>query len=136
MNMTIILCAVLMAIMGACQVGKLIVFVPNVVVSGFMNGIAIMIWIPKVQELFGLGKPQMTGNMAINVTLALVTTFLIFNIPKVTGRFCPAFKSFLPGTLLAIVFVTAFVVICGLCGLESGEAGTGGLGIQVVQTGE
>merc|ERR1740138_650537 len=29
-NMTMILCAILMAIMGACQVGKLIVFVPNV----------------------------------------------------------------------------------------------------------
>jgi SulP family sulfate permease len=123
-NMTMILCAILMAIMGACQVGKLIVFVPNVVVSGFMNGIAIMIWIPKVQELFGLGKPQMTGNMAINVTLALLTTFLIFNIPKLTGRFCPAAKSFLPGTLVAIVLVTVFVVSCG------------GLGIQTVRTGE
>merc|ERR550514_240405 len=33
-----------MAAVAACQVGKLIVYVPNVVISGFMNGIAIMIW--------------------------------------------------------------------------------------------
>lgn len=124
MNMVIILAAVMLAVMGACQVGRLIVFVPNVVISGFMNGIAIMIWVPKVQELFGWGKTQMTGNVAINTALALVTTFLIFNIPKVTGRFCPALKSFLPGTLIAIVSITTLVAVCG------------GLGIQTVRTGD
>jgi len=123
-NMTIILAAVLLAIMGACQVGRLIVFVPNVVISGFMNGIAIMIWIPKVQDLTGLGKDQMKGNMAINISLALLTTFLIFNIPKFTGKYCPQFKSFLPGTLIAIVLITAVVALCG------------GLGIQHVETGD
>jgi SulP family sulfate permease len=123
-NMTIILAAVMLAVMGACQVGRLIVYVPNVVISGFMNGIAIMIWVPKVQELVGVGKPQMTGNMAINIALAVLTTFLIFNIPKVTGKFCPQFKSFLPGTLIAIVLITAVVALCG------------GLGIQTVKTGD
>jgi len=89
-----------------------------------MNGIAIMIWIPKVQELVGAGKPKMEGNMAINIALAVLTTFLIFNIPKITGRFCPQFKAFLPGTLVAIVLITAVVALCG------------GLGIQHVQTGD
>lgn len=60
----------------------------------------------------------------INTVLALLTTALIFGIPKVTGRFCPAYKSFFPGTLIAIVLVSAFVVVCG------------GLGIQTVKTGE
>jgi SulP family sulfate permease len=123
-NMTIILAAVMLAVMGACQVGKLIVYVPNVVISGFMNGIAIMIWVPKVQELFGLGKAQMTGNVAINTALALTVLAMCFQIPKLTGRFCPQIKSFLPGTLVAIVSVTAIVALCG------------GLGIQKVSTGE
>jgi len=52
-----------------------------------------------------------------------LTTFFIFNIPKVTGRYCPAYKSFLPGTLIAIVFVSLLVFV------------SGGLGIQTVKTG-
>jgi SulP family sulfate permease len=123
-NMVIILSALLIAIMGVCQVGKLIVFVPNVVVSGFMNGIAIMIWVPKIQELLGVGKPQMEGNMFLNTFLALLTTALIFGIPMITGRFCKPYKSFLPATLFAILLVTGGVAACG------------GLGIQKVKTGE
>merc|ERR1711976_1002891 len=69
------------------------------------------------------GKPKMEGSLVINTVLALFTTALIFGIPKLTGRFCPAYKSFFPGTLIAIVAVTAFVVACG------------GLGIQTVKTG-
>lgn len=110
-NSVMLLTGLLMALMGVCQLGKLIVFVPNVVISGFMNGIAIMIWVPKVQELIGLGKPKMTGNTVINVVLALTTTFLIFNIPKVTGRFCAAYKAFLPATLIAILAITTLVTI-------------------------
>jgi len=123
-NMVMVLSGLLLGLMAMCQMGKLIVYVPNVVVSGFMNGIAIMIWVPKVQELFGLGKPQMTGNVAINTALALTTTALIFLIPKLTGKYCAAYKSFLPGTLIAILLITVIVNACG------------GLGIQTVHTGD
>jgi len=104
--------------------GGLIGYVPNVVISGFMNGIAVMVWVPQVQYLTGLGHAVMTGNMALNIVLALTTTALIFGIPMLTGKFCPRYKSFLPGTLFAILIVSAFVAICG------------GLGIQTVATGE
>jgi len=129
-NMTMIMAGLMLGLMAVLRLGKLITGVPNCVISGFMNGIALMVWIPQVQGLYGwcvpgLGcKPKMTGHFMINTVLALLTTFLIFNIPKVTGRFCPNYKSFLPGTLIAIVLVTAFVMVCG------------GLGIQTVQTGE
>jgi len=114
----------MIALMAILRLGELIKFVPNAVISGFMNGIAVMVWVPQVQGLYGWGKPKMEGHFMINTVLALFTTFLIFNIPKVTGRFCPQYKSFLPGTLIAIVLVTAFVAVCG------------GLGIQTVKTGE
>merc|ERR1719230_1086714 len=113
-----------MALMAVLQMGKLITYVPNVVISGFMNGNAVMVWIPQVQGLYGWGKPKMEGHWAINTVLALFTTFLIFTFPKLTGRFCPTYKSFLPGTLIALVLVTAFVIACG------------GLGIQTVHTGD
>lgn len=124
MNMTMVLAGGLLALMAVCQTGKLIQYVPNVVISGFMNGIAVMVWVPQVQGLYGWGKDKVEGNAILNTALALFTTFLIFNIPKVTGRFCPSFKSFLPGTLIALILVTAFVQACG------------GLGIQTVKTGE
>merc|ERR1719387_313577 len=123
-NMTIVLAAAMMGLMALCRMGGLIGYVPNVVISGFMNGIAVMVWVPQVQYLTGLGHAVMTGNMALNIILALTTTALIFGIPMLTGKFCPRYKSFLPGTLLAILIVSAFVAICG------------GLGIQTVATGE
>jgi SulP family sulfate permease len=122
-NMTMIVAALMMSLMAMLQMGKLITYVPNVVISGFMNGIAVMVWIPQIQGLYGWGKPQMEGSLVINTVLAVLTTALIFGIPKLTGRFCPAYKSFFPGTLIAIVLVTGFVVACG------------GLGIQTVNTG-
>merc|ERR1712070_812202 len=119
-----VLAAMMMGLMAVLQMGKLIEYVPNVVISGFMNGIAVMVWVPQVQGLYGWGKDKMEGHAAINTVLALLTTFLIFTIPMVTGRFCPAYKSFLPGTLIAMVFVSGFAIACG------------GLGIQTVHTGD
>jgi SulP family sulfate permease len=121
-NMTMTMAAMMMGLMAILQMGKLIEYVPNVVISGFMNGIAVMVWVPQVQGLYGWGKDKMEGHWAINTVLALLTTAMIFTIPKLTGRFCPAYKSFFPGTLIAIVAVSAFVVVCG------------GLGIQTVKT--
>jgi len=114
----------MMGVMALCRMGGLIGYVPNVVISGFMNGIAVMVWVPQIQYLTGVGHAVMTGNMALNIILALTTTALIFGIPMLTGKFCPRYKSFLPGTLLAILIVSGFVAICG------------GLGIQTVATGE
>jgi len=129
-NMTIVLAGIMLILLGVCQVGKLITIVPNVVISGFMNGIAVMVWIPQIQALFGWGKEQMEGHWAVNTVLACLTTFIIFNFPKLTGRFCPAVKAFLPGTLVAMVLVTAFVALCGAVGIEFIG------GIKKVQTGD
>jgi len=124
-NMAIVMAGAMLALMAVCQMGVLIKFVPNVVISGFMNGIAIMVWVPQVGALYGiLGKDKMEGNPIINTVLALTVTAMIFGIPKITGKYCPAYKSFLPGTLIAMVVVTGIVQACG------------GLGIQTVATGE
>lgn len=48
----------------------------------------------------------------INTVLALLTTALIFTIPKLAGRFCPSYKSFIPGTLIAIVLVSVLAQVC------------------------
>ena len=37
------------------RLGKFIRLVPAVVVSGFMNGIAILIWLNEIKSLFGIG---------------------------------------------------------------------------------
>merc|ERR1711988_250473 len=53
-----------------------------------------------------------------------MVTFMIFNFGKIPAKFCPAYKSFFPGTLIVIIVVTAFEQACG------------GLGIQTVKTGD
>jgi len=102
-----------------------ITLVPKAVISGFMNGIAVLIWYGEAKNLFGFGgKTAMTGNLAINLGIALCVTLMIFNFGKLTGKVCPTYKNLFPGTLIVIIVVTALV------------QAVGGLGIQTVKTGD
>jgi len=124
-NLAILLTGLLLAVLGLCRAGSLITLVPKAVISGFMNGIAVLIWYGEVKNFFGIGgKTAMTGNLFINLGIALCVTFMIFNFGKLTGKLCPAYKNLFPGTLIVMVLVTALVQACG------------GLGIQTVKTGD
>lgn len=79
-----------------------------------MNGIAVMVWVPQIQKLFGWGEKPMHGAWYLNLAVSLITLFLIFNLPKVIGRYCSAAKPFLPATLVAIVLMSAIVFIFGI----------------------
>ena len=39
-----------MIMFGVLRLGKYIPIVPNVVISGFMNGIAIIIWLDQIKK--------------------------------------------------------------------------------------
>merc|ERR1719230_211739 len=94
-NLAIVLTGILLALLGVCRAGALITLVPKLVISGFMNGIAVLIWYGEVKNFFGVGgKDPMTGNLAINLGIGLMVTFMIFNFGKIPAKFCPAYKSF------------------------------------------
>jgi len=55
-SMTILIAGLLQLIMGAAGGGKLIKFIPYPVIAGFMNGIAIIIFLGQLRPLFGVSK--------------------------------------------------------------------------------
>lgn len=109
-NIVFILTGVILALGAVLRLGKFIEIIPNVVVSGFMNGIAILIWIDQIKKLFGImGKKAYGGPVATNVIVAFVSCALIFLIPKVTKKIPKG--NLLSATLFSIVIMSAIVSI-------------------------
>ena len=55
-SMTILMAGILQLIMAAIGGGKLVKFIPYPVIGGFMNGIAIIIFLGQLRPLFGVPK--------------------------------------------------------------------------------
>lgn len=109
-NIVFMLSGGLILLMGVLRLGRFIALVPNIVISGFMNGIAVLIWVGQVCVLFGLGgKTALTGEIWLNLAVTAATLGIIFAAPGFLRQFHPALARFLPSTLIAIITVTAFV---------------------------
>jgi SulP family sulfate permease len=114
-NLVFLLTAALLLFSAVFRLGRFIQFVPKTVISGFMNGIAILIWVDQVKKLFGLaGQKAYEGTVATNVVVTLVAFVIAFTVPILAQRLFPRFKSFLPGTLVAILVVTVVVRFAAL----------------------
>ena len=119
MTVVLLLTALLLMLMAVFRLGKYITYVPAVVISGFMNGIAILIWVGEGKKLFGLGGSEAyEGGIGANVGVALITLVLLFALPKLINATVPQFKSFLPGTLITIILMTVIVHAAGM-GIET-----------------
>lgn len=109
-NVVFIMTGIILALGAVLRLGKFIEIIPNVVVSGFMNGIAILIWIDQIKKLFGgMGKKAYGGPVAINVTVAIISCALIFLIPKITRKIPKG--NLLSATLMSIVIMSGIVAI-------------------------
>ncbi len=107
-NLVLILTGVLLVVMAVLRLGRFIALVPKVVVSGFMNGIAVLIWLNESKRLFGLGdKTAIGGEMLFNVLVALGTLAITFGFPPLIKKVAPSLAKLLPGTLVAILVATA-----------------------------
>jgi len=115
-NLVLLLTGVFLIVAAVLRLGRFVRWVPKVVISGFMNGIAVLIWVGEIQSLFGWwGKNNYTGGIVINLTVAAMTLILIVVLPSLLGRVDRRLNSFFPATLLAIVIATA---ICSFCQLQ------------------
>ncbi len=111
-NIVFILSGFLILLMGILRLGRFISLVPNIVVSGFMNGIAVLIWVGQVSVLLGLGdKTALSGDIWPNIAITVATLIIIFAAPVLLRRLHVTLASFLPSTLLAIVVVTALISV-------------------------
>ncbi|MCR5537220.1 MAG: SulP family inorganic anion transporter [Succinivibrio sp.] len=113
---------------GVLRVGKLIQFIPYPVISGFMNGIGLIIVLLQIGPLFGEPAPRSPvhailnlGNMQIDFQSALLGILalgIIYLTPrKVRGYFPPA--------LLALIVLTAFSYFAGFNVKMIGEIPSG-----------
>lgn len=115
-----------MVLAGAFRLGRFISLVPQVVVLGFMNGIAVLIWNDQIQKIFGLGgKVALKGESWQNALLALTTFALIMVFPLLLNKLKipEKAKPFLPGTLVVIISLTLFFILSKL-NLETVKLGS------------
>ncbi len=96
-----ILMGILQILAGLLKLGKFIRLVPHPVMIGFVNGLAIIIFISQFEQ-FKVGHEWMNGSeLYIMVGLIILTMVIIKLFPKIT-------KS-VPSTLVSIVAVTLLV---------------------------
>ncbi len=107
-NLVFLLNGMLLLIMAALRLGRFIRYVPNVVVSGFMSGIALLIWQDQISMLMGWeNKAPLSGGVLSNTLVAATTLVLILALAPLMRKLVGEKARFLPSTLLAILIVTA-----------------------------
>ena len=104
---TVVLMGILQLFAGVFKLGKFIRMVPEPVMLGFVNGLAIVIGISQLSQfkrINSLGQSEwITGDtLMYSIVFVALTMFIIWLLPKITKA--------LPSTLVAIL-VTTFLVI-------------------------
>jgi sulfate permease, SulP family len=125
-TLVILLSGAFMVLAGIVRLGKLIQWIPNVVVFGFMNGIAALIWLDQIVKLIGYGdKLPLSGHLGLNLAVAVTTVGSIFFIPHLLGwaGIGAKYRFLFSPLLLTIVLMT---LICTFFGLEIQKVELGG----------
>ncbi len=92
---------------GVLRLGKFIRIVPHPVMLGFVNGLAIVIFLAQLQNfqtasVDGVSEWMTGGALALFAGLVMLTMFIIHYLPKLTGAF--------PASLAAIIAVSLLVL--------------------------
>lgn len=109
--LTVILMGIIQMVVGALKQGRLIRMVPYPVMLGFVNGLAIVIFLAQLEsfKFEGLnGSEQWLAGSALYTMLGLiaVTMAVIYLIPKITTKF--------PSALAGILVVSGIVIFGGV----------------------
>ncbi|MFC1772654.1 SulP family inorganic anion transporter [Pseudomonadota bacterium] len=103
---TVVLTGLLQILAGVLKLGKFIRIVPHPVMLGFVNGLAIVIFLAQLQNFqidVGGTREWMSGQpLMILAGLIILTMSIIHLLPKLTTA--------IPSSLAAIVFVSLLVI--------------------------
>jgi len=104
-NIVLILTSIAVALMAIFKLGRYISLVPNVVTSGFMNGIALLIFVDQFSKLikFFHTTPELFN---MQLLFVLGTVFIIFFVPVFTRKIMPKWAGLLSGTMLSLIIMT------------------------------
>lgn len=99
---TVILAGILQMSAGFLRLGKLIRLVPQSVIYGFVNGLAIIIFMSQLDQFKdGSGNWLAGSSLYILLGLVLLTMIIIWGLPKLT--------KFIPASLASILIVFGIV---------------------------
>jgi len=104
---SVVLMGIIQILAGVTKLGKFIRIVPHPVMLGFVNGLAIVIFIAQVEQLQitdALGNKEWMSGTALYTMLGLIlaTMAIIYLLPKLTKA--------VPSALAAIVIVSCAVI--------------------------
>lgn len=104
---TVILAGVLQMLAGVLKMGKLMRLVPHPVIFGFVNGLAIIIFMSQLAQFKDASGDWLTGqSLYVVLGLALLTMLIIWGLPKIT--------KVIPSSLTAILVVFGIVAYFGI----------------------
>lgn len=123
---TVVLMGVFQMLFAAARLGKLIRMVPHPVMLGFVNGLAIVIFLAQLGQLKSPGPDGalhwMTGAPLYTMLgLIALTMAIIYLLPRLTKA--------IPSPLAAILIVVALVEVFGLPTKTVGDMGSIGGGL-------
>lgn len=105
---TVILAGVLQIGAGLLRLGKFIRLVPHPVMFGFVNGLAIIIFMAQFPNFYDKTTGDLLSGapLYIMLGLTLLTMIIIWGLPKLTKA--------IPSSLVAIIVVSAIVIGFGI----------------------
>lgn len=123
---TVIIAGMLQILAGVFRLGKFIRLVPHPVMFGFVNGLAIIIFMAQFPNFYQKGTHNLLDAPAFATMLGLtiLTMLIIWGLPKLTKT--------VPSSLVAIIAVSAIVIGLGIDTttvadtLDAGESIKGG----------
>ncbi len=103
---TVILMGIIQMLAGVLKLGKFVRLIPHPVMMGFVNGLAIVIFLSQLgmfKELVGGEKVWMQGDkLFLMIGLVALTMGLMFGLPKLSKKIPEALVAILAVSLIAI----------------------------------
>ena len=110
--LTVILMGVIQVLAGLLKLGKFVRLIPHPVMMGFVNGLAIVIFLSQLgmfKESVGGEKVWLEGfSLGYMIGLVALTMLIMWGLPKIK------FTEKLPEALIAILVVTGIVIFSNL----------------------
>ena len=104
---TVVLAGLIQVLAGVFKLGKLMRLVPHPVIFGFVNGLAIIIFMSQLTQFKDASGDWLTGtSLYVLLGLVLLTMLIIWGLPKLSKA--------IPAALVAILVVFGLVVMFGL----------------------
>ena len=104
---TVVLAGILQVTAGVLRLGKLMRLVPHPVIFGFVNGLAIIIFMSQLAQFKDNNGDWLTGSsLTIFLGLVVLTMMIIWGLPKLT--------KVIPSSLMAILTISGIVIGFGI----------------------